>query len=65
LPDWVVVRSATDKYRQRILENQVDRGEASAIALALEFPGSMIILDDYKARRVAEGLGIEITGQLE
>ena len=50
LPNWVLVKSATDKYRQRILETQVDRGEASAIALALEFSKSMLILDDYKAR---------------
>ena len=43
---------------------QVDRGEASAIALALEFPESIIILDDYKARKVAENLGLAITGTI-
>ena len=64
LPNWVLVKSATDKYRQRILETQVDRGEASAIALALEFSKSMLILDDYKARKVAENLGLEITGTI-
>ncbi len=64
LPNWVLVKSATDKYRQRILETQVDRGEASAIALALEYSESMIILDDYKARKVAENLGLEITGTI-
>jgi len=64
LPNWVIVKSATDKYRQRILETQVDRGEASAIALALEFPESMIILDDYRARKIAENLGLEITGTI-
>lgn len=63
-PKWVVVKSATDKYRQQILETQIDLGEASAIALALEFPESMIILDDYKARKVAENLGLEITGTI-
>ena len=64
LPSWVIVKSATDKYRQRILEDQVDRGEASAIALALEFPESIIILDDYRARKVAENLGLAITGTI-
>ncbi len=64
LPNWVLVKSATDKYRQRILETQVDRGEASAIALALEYSESMIILDDYKERKVAENLGLEITGTI-
>jgi predicted nucleic acid-binding protein len=64
LPNWILVKSATDKYRQQILETQVDRGEASAIALALEFPESMVILDDYKARKIAENLGLEITGTI-
>ena len=64
LPDWVEIKSATDKYRQQILEIQIDKGEASAIALALEIPNCTIILDDYKARKVAEHLGIEITGTL-
>jgi predicted nucleic acid-binding protein len=64
LPNWIQVKSPTDKYRQRILETQIDKGEASAIALALDFPESMIILDDLKARKVAEKLGIQITGTI-
>ncbi len=43
---------------------QVDKGEASAIALALETPGSTIILDDYKARKIAAQLGISFTGTI-
>jgi len=43
---------------------QVDKGEASAIALALEIPGSTVILDDYKARKIAERLNLNITGTL-
>ena len=62
LPDWIEIQSATDKYRQQILEMQIDKGEASAIALALEIPDSTIILDDYKAQKIAERLGLEITG---
>src|SRR5665213_1163214 len=64
LPDWIKIKSPVDKSRQRILEFQLDIGEASAIALALETPDSTIILDDFKARRVAEKLGLEITGTL-
>lgn len=40
----------------------VDKGEASAIALALEIPGSTLIIDDYKARRTAENAGLSVTG---
>ncbi len=43
---------------------QIDRGESSAIALALEIPDSTIILDDYKARKIAEQLGIIFTGTI-
>jgi predicted nucleic acid-binding protein len=62
LPPWVEIESPKDRSKQLILELQLDRGEASAIALALEIPDSTIILDDYKARRIAEKLGLEITG---
>lgn len=62
LPDWIIIEGAKDKYRKQLLELQVDKGEASAIALALEFPESTIILDDLKARKIAEKLNLQITG---
>jgi predicted nucleic acid-binding protein len=43
---------------------QIDKCEASAIALALENAGCTIILDDYKAMKIAEKLGINITGTI-
>ena len=42
----------------------VDKGEASAIALALENNNSTLILDDWKARKVAERLDLSVTGTL-
>jgi len=64
LPEWVEIAEVKDKYRQRILELQIDKGESSAIALALETPDSVVILDDYKARKIAERLGITFTGTI-
>jgi len=64
LPLWVEVTSVKDKIRQQLLEMQIDKGESSAIALALETPNSTIILDDYKARKVAKQLGLIFTGTL-
>ena len=64
LPEWVEIRIASDAYRQRILELQIDKGEASAIALAIELTDSVVILDDYKARKLAESLGIQIIGTI-
>jgi len=64
LPGWVIIESVKDQQKQALLEMQVDKGEASAIALALEIPGSTVILDDYKARKIAERLNLNITGTL-
>ncbi len=64
LPEWVEIAEVKDKYRQTILELQIDKGESSAIALALEMPNSVVILDDYKARKIAERLGVTLTGTI-
>jgi len=45
--------------RKRITVSAI---EASTIALALEKPGCTLILDDYKARRLAEQLAVQLTG---
>lgn len=64
LPDWVDVIVVKDKTRQQLLEMQLDKGESSAIALALETPDCTIILDDYKARKIAQRLGLNLTGTI-
>jgi predicted nucleic acid-binding protein len=64
LPEWVEIVPVTDKCKQRLLEMQIDRGESSAIALALEIHDSTIILDDYKARKIAEQLNLTYTGTI-
>ncbi len=47
-----------------LLRGVVDPGEASALALALEVQGPLLILDDRKARSVAKKAGIPLTGTL-
>ena len=64
LPDWVEILSVKGKDTQRLLEMQIDKGESSAIALALEIPDSLLILDDIKARKIASQLGLSITSTL-
>lgn len=61
-PDWIRIVPPTDKLRQQIIEMQVDRGEASVMTLALEKQDSTVIIDDLKARKMAEQLGLKITG---
>ncbi|MDO5616684.1 MAG: DUF3368 domain-containing protein [Cruoricaptor ignavus] len=64
LPSWIEIFKVKDISKQQLLELQIDKGESSAIALALENPNSKIILDDYKARKVADQLGIDFTGTI-
>jgi predicted nucleic acid-binding protein len=64
LPDWIEVQQAKDQYKQQLLEMQIDKGEASSIALALETADNTVILDDWKARKLAERLGLSVTGTL-
>ncbi|WP_373512324.1 DUF3368 domain-containing protein [Persicitalea sp.] len=64
LPDWVTVKRVMNSDKQQAIEKQIDRGEASAIALALESPNSTVVLDDYKARKLAKSLGVRVTGTI-
>jgi predicted nucleic acid-binding protein len=40
----------------------LDKGEASAIALSLELDNSIVIIDDLKGRNVAERLNLRYSG---
>jgi len=64
LPDWIKILSIKSKHKRRQLENYVDHGEASAIALALEIPNGLLLIDDKKGRQLAKKLGISISGTL-
>ncbi len=44
--------------------NNLDAGEASAIALALETPGSLLVIDEEFGREYARSLGLDVTGTL-
>jgi predicted nucleic acid-binding protein len=63
LPEWVEIRSVKDKTKQLSFES-VDAGEASAIALAIETPSSLLIIDDLKGRKLALSLNLIHTGTL-
>jgi predicted nucleic acid-binding protein len=64
LPQWIHVKKAEDQNVQITLQQLVDVGEASAFALALEMPLSVLIIDDRTARRVAKSLNLKTTGTL-
>jgi len=64
LPSWIVVQSPTTKSLQRLLEETIDPGESSSIALSTELPDCTLILDDLRARKVAAAMGLIFTGTL-
>ena len=64
LPDWIVVQNVSDREKLVALNNVLDLGEASALALALEHRDCLLLLDDLKGRKIAEEWNIRYTGVL-
>ncbi|MBT1708775.1 DUF3368 domain-containing protein [Fulvivirgaceae bacterium PWU5] len=64
LPTWITLRESSDKNYQKVLEVSIDPGEASAIALSLNYSEPLLLLDDLKARKMAKKLGLVFTGTL-
>jgi len=58
LPDWIQIVMVKDEKYLESLETQVDRGEASAIALGKEIDNAI------KARKLASKLNLKYTGTL-
>lgn len=64
LPEWIIVEEVNDKKKISLLELELDKGESSAIALAIEKDDSLLIIDEKKGRKVAKKMGLKITGLL-
>ncbi|MBN8860593.1 MAG: DUF3368 domain-containing protein [Sphingobacteriales bacterium] len=47
-----------------MIESLIDKGEASAIALALESDNSLLIIDDRKGRKFTRQLSLSIIGTI-
>ena len=59
---WIKVTSVHNPIAIKTLMIQIDAGESEVIALALEMQDCVAILDDKKARRIAQDIGLKITG---
>ena len=64
LPSWFKIQQPVNKNYQAIIETAIDKGEASAVALAVELKGSLLIIDDLKGRKFAQQLGLAIIGTI-
>lgn len=61
---WLRVLPVTNQHLVKLLNSEIDRGEAEGIALALENQASLILLDDADAREKARLYSLRITGTL-
>lgn len=64
LPDWITIQEVIDKGQYLKLAEELGKGEASSIVLAMEFEESLLIIDERKGRKKANELGIETVGSL-
>ena len=64
LPGWIKVLDVENKQLVQVLLEYLHKGEAEAIALAIEANADAIILDDKKARSIARRLGLKIIGTI-
>ena len=67
-PRWIRVVSLEKSARQKadkwMNRNQLDAGEAEAIALAMQAHAAWLLTDDAEARRIAESAGLEVHGSI-
>jgi len=64
LPEWIKVENNYDLDTYETLKQRLDSGEASAIALSIQTPNCLLVMDERKGRSVAQELGVEVIGLL-
>jgi predicted nucleic acid-binding protein len=63
-PNWIIIKDPENTSYLNVFSEILDPGEASAIALSKEIQDSLLILDDLKARQLAEELKLKYTGSI-
>jgi predicted nucleic acid-binding protein len=61
---WIQTRSVSHQPLAELLKQTLDKGEAEAIALAVELQADWLLLDEREGRKVAKSLGLRVTGIL-
>lgn len=59
---WIECRTVQNGSLVTALRRDLDRGEAEAIALALELQAGLVLLDEREGRRAAQRLGLRVLG---
>lgn len=61
---WIETQPVANRILVTRLQNQLNEGEAEAIALAVELNADQLLIDERLGRREAASLGLRITGVL-
>lgn len=64
---WIQTQAVADQQRVITIqesEENIDLGEAEAIALALELKADLLLMDERRGRIVATSYGLQVTGLL-
>lgn len=62
--EWIETREVKDQPLAVTLQTEVDRGEAEAIALAVQIEADILLLDERRGRAIASRLGFHFIGLL-
>lgn len=63
--DWIITRPIEPDVILKLLQREVDPGEAEAIGLALQLKAAVLLIDERKARSLAQYLELNIVGLLD
>jgi uncharacterized protein len=63
--DWIITRPIDPDAVLKLLQRDVDRGEAEAIGLALQLKAEVLLIDERKARQLAQYLELNVAGLLD
>ncbi|PZV06680.1 MAG: DUF3368 domain-containing protein [Leptolyngbya sp.] len=61
---WIQVQPISHPTLAQLLTQTLDKGEAEAIALALELKAEWILLDERDGRKTAKSLDLQVVGVL-
>lgn len=64
LPDWIRLKNPLESEQLVFLQSILDKGEATALALALQVDNALVIIDELKGRTIASSMGIRTTGTI-